>query len=297
MKKITLLLFTICLAFTMNAQNIIWEDDFDSYTPTTNVGEVIDVPAGFTNYDVDADTYGWGLTQLSNWSVAQQAELGSMYSGNWIISASFVTNNGVNGNLGIGALEPNNILTLPLVSIPAGAADVDFTFVVGSGSDPTFYEETYDVIVTATNNEGDILAASPELTSTLAFQGSEVRTIDLDAYVGQDIYISFRHYNSSDEFILGLDDLKIEAATLGVNDFELNKITHSFNQETKLLSIESQNTLSNLAVYTILGQEAMRVNLNSTNSEVNLSQLNTGLYIVKINGVNNASKTVKLVIK
>lgn len=298
MKKTTLFILLIAFAFTVNAQVTLWEDNFDSYTPGTNVGEDIDIPADYAQYDVDTDTYSWGLTQFSNWDGGQVAVLERIYTGNWIISASFVTNNGTNGNLGIGALTPNNILVLPQMSVPADALNVNLNYLVGSGSDATFFAETYSVTVTTSNAQVDILAATPVLTSTLTSNLGEDITINLDAFVGQDIYIAFRHYDTEDEFILGLDNLSVTYdEALSIDDFQASKIKHTFNQTTKILKVEAQNALNAVSVFNILGQEILNQRLNNSIEELDMSKLQTGVYIVKIKDNTNATKTIKLLVK
>lgn len=298
MKKTTLFILLIAFAFTVNAQVTLWEDNFDSYTPGTNVGEDIDIPADYAQYDVDTDTYSWGLTQFSNWNGGQVSVLERIYTGNWIISASFVTNNGTNGNLGIGALTPNNILVLPQMSVPADALNVNLNYLVGSGSDATFFAETYSVTVTTSNAQVDILAATPVLTSTLTSNLGEDITINLDAFVGQDIYIAFRHYDTEDEFILGLDNLSVTYdEALSIDDFQASKIKHTFNQTTKILKVEAQNALNAVSVFNILGQEILNQRLNNSIEELDMSKLQTGVYIVKIKDNTNATKTIKLLVK
>jgi hypothetical protein len=298
MKKTTLFILLIAFACTVNAQVTLWEDNFDSYTPTTNVGEVIDIPADFAQYDVDGDTYSWGLTQLTNWSTNQQAEFDRMYTNNWITSASFVTDLGVNGNLGIGALTPNNILVLPQMSVPSDALNVNLTYYVGSGSAATFFSETYSVTVTSSNAQADILAETPELSTTLTFQGGEEITINLDAFIGDDIYIAFRHHDTNDEFILGLDDIRVTYdEALSIDDLQASKIKHTFNQTTKILKVEAQNALNTVSVFNILGQEILIQRLNNSIEELDMSKLQSGLYIVKISDNTNANKTIKLLVK
>lgn len=86
----------------------------------------------------------------------------------------------------------------------------------------------------------------------------------------------------------------IEYATILPQDY---KIDHSFNNYNKTLNINSNVRLESISVFNILGQESYRLKLNSFNSKVNLSSLNKGIYIAKIKGSGNASKTIKLIIR
>jgi len=84
---------------------------------------------------------------------------------------------------------------------------------------------------------------------------------------------------------------------LSIDEFELRRITHFYDAETKILSLDSQAPLNEMRVFNILGQEALKVGLSDTHSEINMSGLQAGIYIAKITGYNNATKTIKLVIK
>jgi hypothetical protein len=94
-------------------------------------------------------------------------------------------------------------------------------------------------------------------------------------------------------------DASIDAGqqTLGVSEFEVNSIQHKYNNTTKVLTLDSQITLNEMRVFNILGQESLKVGINNTHTEVDMSNLQAGVYIARIVGDNNASKTIKLVVK
>lgn len=142
MKKITLFA-SILTALAMNSQNIIYQEDFESYTVGDNVGEDTDIPPTFLSYDLDGDGFNWGLTNPVNFTQT----MGDIYNGNFIMSASYITL-GANNNGNQGSLDANNILVLPMISIPAGASGVNFSYYVGSGTSTNFFSEYYEVTVT-----------------------------------------------------------------------------------------------------------------------------------------------------
>ena len=82
-----------------------------------------------------------------------------------------------------------------------------------------------------------------------------------------------------------------------VMDDQTPKIRHSFNNDTKILTLESAKPLTTLSIYNILGQQTYKVNLEGVYTNVDLSSLQSGIYIAKISNNSNATKTVKLVIK
>jgi len=289
MKKITLLV-AFFAAFAMNAQNILFEDDFEVYIPGDNVGEDIDVPADYLQYDVDGDGFGWGLANTGNFA----QDFTTIYDGNFIMSASFITT-GAGGNGGNGALSPNNILVLPSVLIPADATDASITYLVGTGTDPNFFSETYSVQVTPSSAEADILAATPIFMTTIAAQGNEVVELDLTAFAGEEVFVSFRHYDTTDEFILGLDDITIESdGTLSVQDNDFAGLNHFIN--TDGLHLRANAPLESVTLFNVLGQQVISQRLATTNEVVNISGLNAGVYIATVT-VEGQTKSFKIVKK
>ena len=79
-------------------------------------------------------------------------------------------------------------------------------------------------------------------------------------------------------------------------DFELENIDYTFNQETDILKVNSDELLSNLEIFNIMGQKVLYQNLNDNSAILNLSTLSSGVYIVNVEGNNSKMKTFKLAI-
>jgi len=127
-----------------------------------------------------------------------------------------------------------------------------------------------------------------------------LQTIVISGLTGTtDVRIALRYFVTDggptgiNSFYIGIDELEV-SATLGVEDFSLLSLKYFYNKDTKILSLDSQNTLNSIAIYNILGQEVLTKNLTSNYAEISLSYLQTGVYLVKITGNNNAFKTIKL---
>lgn len=290
MKKILLLLLLI--PFMVQAQITLFEDDFESYTATDNVGEDIDIPATYMSYDVDGDGFNWGLAHVDNFT----QPFSDYYVGNFMISASYITT-GAGGNGGQGALSPNNILVLPMMSIPEYSADLSLTMLVGSGTDPDYFSEHYSVIVTTTSDQADILAATPVLETTLAFQGAEFINVPLDGFAGQDIYISFRHFNTTDEFILGIDNIELKFTdTSSVEDLEALGFSYYPNPVNDVLNLKANSTIDQVEILNLLGQKVFVDTPNSLQKSVDFSDLQSGIYLVKV-AIDGSEGTFKIVKK
>ncbi|WP_299111093.1 choice-of-anchor J domain-containing protein [uncultured Winogradskyella sp.] len=96
----------------------------------------------------------------------------------------------------------------------------------------------------------------------------------------------------SDVFLI----LNIEVTeTLGVNDFDRNIFTHNYDKASQTLNLESSNmAMTNVEVYSLLGQSVVSKSLNNTSESIDVSSLNDGIYLAKVN-INGNSKTIKFV--
>jgi hypothetical protein len=90
------------------------------------------------------------------------------------------------------------------------------------------------------------------------------------------------------------DDVKFGAA-LGVNSFEASKVKMYPNPTNSQFTIEANNTIERVALYNVLGQEVVASQFNSNSVTLDISNLQTGVYVVKtlIAGVTSTSRIVK----
>ena len=182
MKKIfTLTLVFLTMMFGVNAQYLL-QEGFETGT----------LPTGWLVQDSDGDGYTWDATFLYQ-------EEGAAHTGDGIIgSASYIN--------GVGALTPDNWLISPAITMTAAA---NLTFWV-KGQDASDNAENYSVYVATSNTVAAFSATTAVLTGTTT--GSwEQKTVNLSSYVGQTIYIAFRHHNTTDMYWLDLDDVEIFA--------------------------------------------------------------------------------------
>ncbi|WP_299520441.1 T9SS type A sorting domain-containing protein [Winogradskyella sp.] len=81
---------------------------------------------------------------------------------------------------------------------------------------------------------------------------------------------------------------------LSTNDFETSEFKVSPNPTNTDWNLSSSNTITNVAVYDILGKQVLALAPNSNEAIIDASSLRTGVYFARIDGV-NGSKTIKLV--
>jgi hypothetical protein len=85
---------------------------------------------------------------------------------------------------------------------------------------------------------------------------------------------------AGDDGVLGTDDQNFNGFVQFVSDNQLN--------------LRANNAMSSAAVYDITGKQVITQNLSTTNAQVNLAGLNTGVYIARVT-IDGAEKTFKFV--
>lgn len=86
------------------------------------------------------------------------------------------------------------------------------------------------------------------------------------------------------------------SSVLSNNEFDAeNAFRYYPNPVNNELNLRAQNTIENVSVYNMLGQEVLRVAPNTNSSTINMSALQTGAYFIRvtINGVTETKQIIK----
>ncbi len=96
--------------------------------------------------------------------------------------------------------------------------------------------------------------------------------------------------------IEGTFDITVSDATLSTEDFDTNGDLFSYypNPVTNTLTLNAQNSIQNVSVFNMLGQQVMRTAPNAVNSEVDMTTLNPGAYFVQVT-INNTTETIRVI--
>jgi hypothetical protein len=266
MKKITLLA-ALFACFAMQAQ--LFSDDFEDQ-------DISD----WTLLDEDGD--GSNFMPYDP-STAQNGEKNYMSSESWA---------GV-------PLNPNNYAISPAIDV-SNNGTLQLEYMVG-GQDPLYSAENYTVYVSTGNTIADFENTDPTVTVSFtenlgddpAAAGELVpRNVDLSSLDGATtLYIAFRHHDVSDQFIINFDDVVL-SGVLGVNDNSLEGF--KFFVSNHQLNLSAKTTMTQVAIYNMLGQEVISQKLASNKETVIISGLQSGIYIVNVS-VEGASKTFRIV--
>lgn len=111
---------------------------------------------------------------------------------------------------------------------------------------------------------------------------------------GDTLYIGVWTYSYSGGGTDGAFQLSAYDASLASNTFSNSNFTFYPNPVKDVLNISNATTISKVQVVNILGQEMISKSMNDTQGQVDMSQLATGTYLVKLTS-DNQVKTIKII--
>jgi len=88
---------------------------------------------------------------------------------------------------------------------------------------------------------------------------------------------------------------KAFSVTAGTDSFTLAGLKAYPNPVGNVVTLSANSNLSGIVVHNILGQQVLAQKATGTTAQVNMAQLTSGTYIVKVSGDNGAAATVRLV--
>ncbi|RBA29061.1 choice-of-anchor J domain-containing protein [Flavobacterium tibetense] len=223
---------------------------------------------GWLVLDGDGDGNNWGAVNgLNGFGTAPNTITGRAgYSAKRL--NYFGTNSTVN---------PNNYLISPQISIPAGATNVDLSFIVGAYDDGGPVRNAGDLIVYFTTDitnqttiqNGTIVQAALVINENT----TQLRTYNLNALAGQTGYLVFRHNNATANNVgLLLIDTVLFNATVNTN------VQTEVNNSTRYTAtLPSSGTLfaSDVSTNRIMASINATSNFNYGCTEVEVNRSNT----------------------
>lgn len=265
-----------------------------TFTPSTNTGTI--AASTFDVVDLDYSIpAGTGYRLLVTSGLSTTNTLGRVTASN-------------NIPVGVGSL-----------AITGGAS----TF---NGVPDTFYYNFFDISVTDVCSSPRVAVVATVNTAPDAPTGAAVQIIDVptapDATI-EDLVVTNSNgfwYPTSDDAIAGTNAFPagtvlvngttyytvnesngcVSASfavtvtvTLGVNDLELTSLNYYPNPVVSNLTISSQEIITAVEVYNMLGQVVMKITPNVLTVDVDFQGLSNAMYLVKVQS-NEASKTLRI---
>lgn len=279
--------------FTMNAQTVLFEDDFEGHADfaTSGVGN-------WTITDVDgSETYGFtgiafpGTGEPMGYIVfnpsmttpaSNETEGFAAHSGNKFMAA-FAATAGPN----------NDWLISPQITLGDTGNMVEFwakSITIDYGA------ERFNVLVSTTDtNVGSFTKISDGTYTTVEDEWTEF-SYNLDAYSGQQVYIAIQCV-SDDAFVFMVDDFSVTTTgTVSVDNHLAGSFSVYPNPVKDMLNISNSigAEINSVTITDINGRTVKQVTANGVESQINIVDLNAGVYFVNINS-NQGSLTKKIV--
>ena len=247
---------TLCDYFT-----VPYTENFDAYTQGTFLNN--NVPDCWTYLEtVNGPGYGYIASTTPNSSPRNYYLInGSDLNGNYMLVSPETTNltNGLNS-----------------VKFFARGEDNGYVLNVGTLSDPT-------------NFNSFTLISSITLTATNAEY-----TVNIPS--GIDEFLVFKHGLSGAYNGIYIDDIAVEEnSNLDTKGFNTADFLSYPNPVKDILNLVYNTEISTVKVVNVLGQEVINQVVNTSSTQIDMAQLNSGTYvlIVTIGGVDNMVKIVK----
>ena len=173
------------------------------------------------------------------------------------------------------------------------------------------YENFFAVFIDWNQNgvltdDGEVYAVTQTITDSDGTDGQQALhsiTVPADALPGT-TRMRIKKTDDSEDVLdpcLGgsfgqVEDYNVNVATLAVSDVSKTSIKAYPNPVVDVLNIESASKVKSVSIFDASGKNAANFELNAAKSQVNLSRLAPGVYLVKV-VTENGSNTVKVIKK
>lgn len=226
MKKITLLFNVLLLLFGSFAfAQTYYSENFEGGSLN-----------GWVSSDLDGDSQQWSVLNASG--IDSALGNGSMISFSYDDASS-------------AALSPDNLVTSPVINLTSvTASNAVFLYDINTDGEGI---EHYAVYVTSTAVASDIIATTPVYETTVIPGGMMNKSIDLSSYIGQNVYVSIRHFNCTNGYYFVIDNIEVKSLLL--NNVQLVSSTlnryglmNSSNPISLTVKNKGSNIVNNISV-------------------------------------------------
>ena len=277
--------------FTANAQQVVFEENWDGTGPGIE---------GWTLYDEDGNevymddplsaliTDAWNILSLDDIQGAiagfEYPEDATGMEGNVAASTSWYTT----------VQTSNDWLVTPAIVISPDLENVELNWAANSMGNPTYLED-YEVMISTTDNAvgsfEQLLNVPNELNT------GNYRTVSLEEYIGETVYIAFRNIGS-DQYVMLLDNITVTAdGAAGINDVLASKFSVYPNPANNVINLtNAENILVSGVVITDLnGRTVKNVAFDGVvSAQISVADLSAGMYMMTVSS-DKGTMTKKIV--
>jgi hypothetical protein len=228
----------------------------------------VNLPSTWTTIDKDGDTYNWRI-------VASGTET-------YAVSDSWRSG-------GIGPLFPQNYLVSPKIDLTGLSGWVRLRYTIQI-ADPVSVEEHYKVAVSITGNAAaDFKTSVFEETCTINdyYENPPFwheRMVDLTPFIGQNIYITWCHFDCTNMYNLSLDSIQVSYFTdVSISNGDLARVSVYPNPATNQIVVTGQFESAQLQLFTPDGRRVYQSTAGTNSANIDVSHYANGVYFLKIN--------------
>jgi hypothetical protein len=258
MKKLLLILSLFTFSMFGFSQTMLLEEYF---TDPQNL------PATWTTIDQDGDGYNWRINTYDDEIYA--------VSDSWLSGA-------------VGPLTPENYLVSPQVSLVGltGTVKLRYTLQVG---DDEYFAEKYKVALSTTGNGVNDFTNILWVETCTADDYYGVppywheRIIDLTPYVGQNIYLTFCHFDCTDMYKFLLDSIQVyNTVNVNVSKHDLINLTIYPNPATDKVYVNGEFENARITLFSADGRRVYMTENANKQTFINVATFERGMYLLQL---------------
>ncbi|MDO4728802.1 MAG: choice-of-anchor J domain-containing protein [Bacteroidota bacterium] len=269
--------------FNSSAQTIFTEDfnTLDLLGPAPDTWTVHNVDGQAANFSSSNQTEAAlaNLFDQYTWvNIALQSD-----PNRFLLSTSWLQN---------ASVQTNRWLVTPAIDLTSyNDGAITLSFKVRSFSPQ--YLESLKVHISTTGTEVADFTTQIDATNEIGVDWV-TKTVDLSAYIGQTIHIGFQH-DATDKLYLGLDDVSVVRGNVSVANFEASSIKIYPNPANNFINFTNTEAIDAVKITDINGRVIRIVELGVAQGQIDIADLNTGVYILTatIDGAEYTTKIVK----
>jgi hypothetical protein len=148
------------------------------------------------------------------------------------------------------------------------------------------YPDYLEVLLSTTDNQmASFTVNLANITYTAADSGFTYRSYDLSNYVGQPVYVALRNIvadNQAEGAALFVDNVLVGTPSGTINNENQVYVNVFPNPATDYVILNLSENMRKVSVINALGQVVIQTDVNSTETIINTSKLDKGIYFISI---------------
>ena len=253
-----------------------------------------------------------GNSQTDIWTSDSEDNLDWDLGGAWITdNQTNVPGAGMIGTFFWGAFNPglSGVLTSPSFFIDAGFTDLNFEMRIVDVVVPvvSIQHSSYNVYIydTAVNTTDDFNGSKTQILSGTVNQtipSSYIVSATIsNSFAGKTVGLFIEGISNSTSLsqVFLVDDFKVSSSqTLSTQNNTIENLSFFPNPVADTITLQTLDNLNTVVVYNLAGQRLLTFNKTElTTKTIDLSNLQTGIYILDVNDVNDKTGKIKVIVQ